>query len=112
MVAPFVVPLMSKVPLLATPAELAMPPVPISCRVPALMVVAPVYVFEPLNLQVPKPVLVKVPVAVPNTEAKVPPWAPPKVRACVVVVVPVLLRLMLPVSPMMVVALPKLTKPP
>ena len=46
---------------------------------PALMVALPVKVLSPPKVQVPAPSLVKVPVVVPKIEARVPPWAPPKV---------------------------------
>jgi len=90
-------------------------PLPAAPRsnVPALIVVAPVYVFAPVIVQVPVPSLVKVPEVVPKILANVPPVLPPSVRPKVApVMVPVLLMFIAPVPPTMLLALPRVIKPP
>jgi len=62
-VAPVVVAEISKIPdpLCVTPLEVAMAPVPDKESVPALIVVAPVYVLVPESVSVPVPNFVKAP---------------------------------------------------
>ena len=68
--------------------------------------------LAPLSVQVPSPVLVRVPVAVPMMLAMLPPAAPPKVRPKPLpVMVPVWLSSMLPEPPTMDDALPRVTRP-
>ncbi len=81
-------------------------------RVPALIVVVPVYVLAPARLQVPAPSLVTVPVVVPMIDAIEPPCAPPKVNANVApVMVPALVSAIVPASPTMEDAAPNAIKP-
>ena len=54
--------LISKAPVAETPLEDEIEPLPESASVPALIVVAPVYVFAPDNVSVPVPDCVRAPV--------------------------------------------------
>ena len=57
-VAPVVVPLMSNVALFTTPLDAAILPLPVKLKVPALIVVKPVYELAPLKVNVPAPTFV------------------------------------------------------
>ena len=88
------------------------PPAAPSLSVPALMVVRPVYVLDPLNVQVPVPALVNVPVVVPIMLDSEPLPDPPSVKPNVApVIVPALVMLMFPLPATMLLALPNVINP-
>ena len=81
-------------------------------NVPAVRVVPPVNVFAPESVQVPASTFVSAPLVVPRILTSVPPAAPPSVRPRVApVIVPALLMLIIPVSPTMLLVLPRVINP-
>ena len=79
---------------------------------PAFTDMLPVLVLAPLSVKVPVPFLVTVPVPVPMIEEIEVSYEPSTVRPKVEpVIVPALVRLMLPDCALIVVAAPKVTKP-
>ena len=84
-----------------------------SLRVPALIVVVPVNVLAPDKVTVPAPSLMRLPLPVPMMLVTVMLPAPPRVRSKPApVMVPALLRVSVPASEFIRVALPSVTRPP
>ena len=97
---------------MAPPIDPAAPPLPI-CRVPSEIKVPPLYVLAAVNIAVPAPSLVSVPVVVPMMLLIVIFPAPPSVRPNVgPVIVPVLVSVSVPESELMRDAAPRVSNPP
>ncbi len=88
--APEVVPLISKVPVAVTTEEPAIEPPVLRHNVPALIVVAPVYVLAPVKTTVPEPVFVipKLPEIIPESVRVSPTLVALKVLLAVSVILP------------------------
>ena len=91
---------------------LGLTPAAPSCNIPALIVVAPVYVFAPERVHVPAPLFVSVPDVVPRMLARLPLPDPTNVKPKVApVIVPVFVMLMPPALVPMLLAVPSVINP-
>ena len=102
----------SNVPVTVIADPSAITPLAPNFNFPALIVVAPAYVFAPDNVQVPASCFVTVPATVPMILVILPPCAPPKVNPNPEpVMVPTLLSAIVPVPPIILLADPRVTNP-